>query len=232
MKMKTKLIFLLVAAVFMLSGCGGGGEEEFSVDLAVTQTLAAIAQQAAEQPLPTVPVAATATPTADVAEADPAGEVVEPTATLEPTPTAEPLPETYPAQQACEEMALLAGENLDVQTTIHVRTFEDHPILSGDGCSMVAATDARISTFWGSRTAMLTGQITSLGWVSEDGYAAAGFGGLSVTYARDGFVCTYLEEITPASDELCAEDEPLWNCLGELAVDQIVYSVTVDCVED
>jgi len=213
MKRPLILFFILIFAASLAAACGGGSAgNDVTIDLAVTQTLQAIAEQqetAATQPPP---------------------ETTQPeeSSTEEPTGTAE----EYPAQEACDLMAGLAAQHLGIPVSISAGSFDNPSGLKGDGCSVVASTDGSLADLWGGRTSTLRGQIEANGWVDDAYFVAVGIGGFVGTYRNDGFVCEYVNSVGPASNDLCNEDEPIWDCMDRLPDEDKEYMVMINCTPD
>jgi len=67
------------------------------------------------------------------------------------------------------------------------------------------------------------------GWQADINYDAGGPTGMLGGYRQDSALCLWLVEWTPSEDANCPDDQPISAC--ELALEQRLYTVTVNCLQ-
>ena len=207
MKKSLGIILIIGTIAWLLVGCGGGAAEtQNSVDLAVTQTLDALAQQAMTE--------ATAVPQEEPQAEEPA------------------LPDDYPTKDACEQMAGWMSQFLTLPAEISLNTFDGNAGLSGDGCTVLVESDGAIADIWSSSITNLHGHVLANGWEEDMYFMAAGATGMLTTYRSPVGVCQMLTEARPVNTDNCPDDAPIGECMESLPPEELNFKVEVNCSPD
>jgi hypothetical protein len=134
------------------------------------------------------------------------------------------------AYEACRALADQIGQALGVEAYMTTALFQDHfSQTAGSGCLITAWGDGVQFPDWSGSTSAAIAAIEAEGWVEDAIYAAGGARGISTAYRKDGSLCIYAQSINEISRALCPGDQPVSACWENLAPEQMIYSVTMNC---
>lgn len=74
-----------------------------------------------------------------------------------------------------------------------------------------------------------TAVLQETGWVEDMAYGAGGAGGYATAFRKDATLCTMIVAAEPADRSLCPADQPIASCWENLAPEQKLFSVTLNC---
>jgi hypothetical protein len=202
-------IICLLAAL-LLTACRTSDEESIAVSVALTQTAAA---QATEAAVPAGP------------EATEAPQVIFP-GDLQPLSFSE-----------CGELAAAMGQALLVQIE-QINVAVQREGKTGGGCQAIAVGDDLDFTDMVSVDEAMRGMLIERGWFEDLtaptclGTGGWGPGASAFCYIKGSDLCEVFVHIDPIDASLCADDEPITVCFGRLTPEQIVYTINLTCARD
>jgi hypothetical protein len=155
-----------------------------------------------------------------------------PEATKVEFPQIEILPLTGPM---CDELANTLAQTVGISVEQSEAPFEDHLRgVAGRGC-MASATgtghDFPDQT-WPDMVNALEGMLTPAGWQVDERYRADGPSGFIAGYRQVDRLCLLDVNREPVDMSLCPEDEPIFVCWAELAPEQKIHTITLNCAHD
>ena len=165
-------------------------------------------------------------------------QLPQPTPTLAPTAVtvaivAEPTEEPATTLPVCAGLADELTQVMGVPATAVDAPFQDwHSGETFDGCQASAtATGQRFEDVIVFSDTM-TGMMARLGWTQDEGYMGGGPGATLVGFRQNDQLCLMTAAGVPASDDLCADDEPIFVCWEQLTPEQKHYDATIYCTEE
>ena len=95
---------------------------------------------------------------------------------------------------------------------------------AGSGCEVTFSITGQDSL-----TTPATTGLTAMGWQENNAYGAAGVGGYVSAYQRGEALCLFTAQVEPADENACPTGEGYIQCMGNLAPDQLLHSVILNC---
>lgn len=183
---------------------------------------------------------ATPQPAAEPTPAAAPTEVLPTAAPLEPTeapPTAAPTEpaeepgtgDLTPATAAAEGLEPAVFKALGVEATLAEVPFTD-PLSDTSGTSAQLLVEGTGVEFRSLDEVMGALELVfeSHGWTADDMYVADGPTGTARGFRQEETLAVVMVQWEPAPDADCPEDQPISEC--DLAPEQILYTITIDCV--
>jgi len=205
-----KPVILFLLAALLLTACGPSEEESIAVSVALTQTVAAQATEAANAAMPDATVAPQVIFPGDFQPLDPA---------------------------ECGELAAAMGQALPVQIE-QINVAVEHEGKAGGGCQSMAVGSGLDFTDMMSVEDAMHGILIELGWLDDLtaptclGTGGWGPGASAFCYTRENALCEVFVHIDPIDASLCSDNEPITVCFDNLTPEQIVYTVNLTCAGD
>jgi hypothetical protein len=207
---KIKPLMLCLLAAMLLTECGPSDEESLAMSIALTQTAAAGATEAAAAAMPEATEPPQAVIPGDLQPLDPA--------------------ECGDLAAAMDQAFHVPIEQFDVAVEREGKT--------GGGCQAMARGSGLDFTDMMRVEEDMRGMLVGRGWM-EDLTAPAclgtggwGPGASASCYTKADALCEVFVHIDPVDASLCSDDEPITVCFSRLAPEQIVYSIHLTCTRD
>jgi GAF domain-containing protein len=212
LRLSKALLFLLIAAL-ILTACQPepSTEEEIDVIVALTQTAAAQATEAAEIPQ------------------------LEATKPPEPTFVGDLRPL---APEECEQLAGFMVNRLVGPPIEQVEVAVQREGETGSGCQAVGSGTGEVFPDMFVLVEAMDGILSELGWTEDPsapaclGAGGTGPGANNYCYIQADAFCELFVHTDPIDEALCSDDEPIFVCFERLAPEQIIYTVEVTCARD
>ena len=163
-----------------------------------------------------------------------------PTETPAPPPTATAVPQATTEAQGdfqplssttCGDLASTIALTLGVEVLEVEAPFQDYISgKAGTGCqAMAKGTGLDFENFVGVADS-LRGILEAQGWQEDVMYAADGPNGTATGFRKANGLCLLSVGWEPSEDADCPSDQPISAC--ELAPEQQLYSIALNCAED
>jgi len=205
-----KPVIILLLTALLVTACGQPDEERLAVSVALTQTVAAQATEAAKAPAP---------------EATEAPQVNFP-GDLQPLDSSE-----------CAELAAAMGEALPAQIE-QITVAVEHEGKTGGGCQAIAVGDDQDFADMMSVAEAMRAMLVERGWfedltaptcLSTGGW---GPGASAFCYIQESALCEVFVHINPLDASLCSDGEPITVCFANLTPEEIIYTINLTCAVD
>ncbi len=206
----TRFLILILLTALLITACGPSDEESIAVSVALTQTAAVQATEAA----------VTAPGSTEAPEAAFPGD-------LQPLSAAE-----------CDQLAAFMVNRLPVPPVEQMEVAVEREDATGSGCQAIAVGTGEVFPDMMVVEDAMSGILEELDW-TEDPTAPAclgtggwGPGASSRCYTQVDALCELFVHVDPIDDALCSDDEPIFVCFESLAPEQIVYTINLTCARD
>jgi len=206
----TKFLILILLAVLLITACGLSDDESIAVSVALTQTAAAQATEAA----------VTAPESTEIPEATFLGD-------LQPLSAAE-----------CDQLAAFMVNRLPVPPVEQMEVAVEREGETGSGCQAITVGTGEVFPDMMVVEDAMSGILEELGWTEDPtapvclGTGGWGPGASSRCYTQADAICELFVYVDPIDDALCSDDEPIFVCFESLAPDQIGYTINLTCARD
>ena len=205
-------LFLFLSGI-SLTACRTGpvDEESIAVKVALTQTSATGATEAA----------AITAPEASETSVEAFSDDIQP---------------LTPAE--CEHLAAFMVNRLPVPPVKQMEVPVELGGESGIGCQAIAVGTGEVFPDMMVVEEAMRGILGEFGWIEDPsaptclGTGGWGPGASTTCYVQANALCEVFVHVGPDDDALCSDDEPIFVCLERLDPGQIVYTINLTCARD